>query len=293
MHVCLAGLIISLVTDAKSVNIQNNSSAKAKTTTVNQDKTEQHKNSEIAIFISEDPQAEKSIWVIPKYWALHANSLLFCFGQSVVYTHIASYATNCGFNSTLCSSFISIVGITNLVGRIGLGLIAQHPSISDHVNTLFILCYMTAGLWTVFYCLWNIYVIMAINMALLGMSMAAFGPLLSEVVCRTVGVHKFAEGYGFLMVSMAMGTLLGAPSAGWLYDITMKYNNSFYLGGTAFVLSALIMIFPNIYDHVQRKRNRFLSQNMIGSSLHLQLESRSFHHSLRNIPLYSSQPLIP
>ena len=41
---------------------------------------------------------------------------------------------------------------------------------------------------------------------------------------------------------MGLGWTVGAPAAGFMYDLTQYYGNSFYLGGAMTIFGSLIMI---------------------------------------------------
>ena len=178
------------------------------------------------------------------YFILHVNNFLFCFGQSVIYTHIFAFAFTHGVPSHICSSFISIVGISSIFGRILLGMISQHPLIN--ITVLYSVCYAMSGLCSFGYSFWTHPITMMIFLSVLGFCFGAYGPLLSELVLVTVGINNFAHAFGFLMLTNGAGTLLGAPCAGWLYDVTDVYAYSFYLGGSSLILSALVMGVPKL-----------------------------------------------
>ena len=48
------------------------------------------------------------------------------------------------------------------------------------------------------------------------------------------------------MISMEIGALLGAPTAGWLYDGTLEYEYSFYIAGASFMISVSVMCVPKV-----------------------------------------------
>ena len=190
----------------------------------------------------------KSMWTNPLYWSLHINIILFCFGQSIVFTHIAAFAISKGFTQLQSSSLISVIGVSNTIGRIILGIIANIPQVS--VNLLHIVLIAMCGLFTLCCTFWQQYYALVSLMTLLGIALSEYGPVLCEVAVGIIGVPDFAYGYGFLLVSMAIGTLLGAPLAGKLYDLTKVYENSFYLSSASFITSALVLAITIIIQHV-------------------------------------------
>ena len=54
---------------------------------------------------------------------------------------------------------------------------------------------------------------------------------------------------------MGLGWTVGAPAAGFLYDVTQYYGNSFYLGGAMTIFGSLIMIPAKILTKQEEVRN--------------------------------------
>ena len=63
---------------------------------------------------------------------------MFLFGSSIVFTHIIAYAESQGISATLAKVMVTLLGVSSLLGKIGLGFISQ----KDGVNT--ILLYIVA-----------------------------------------------------------------------------------------------------------------------------------------------------
>ena len=61
---------------------------------------------------------------------------------------------------------------------------------------------------------WTSPVGMMICSSVIGFFLAAFGPTVAECACLILGPRLFNFGYGYLMVLMGVGWLIGAPAAG-------------------------------------------------------------------------------
>jgi MFS family permease len=194
-----------------------------------------------------------------------------------------AFALHQGLTNIQCSLLISIMGITNLLGRITLGIFTEHPCVD--VTILYISCYITAGVWSLALVLWRHFVAMSVFAGLIGYSIAAFGPVLSEVLVRAVSLEQFGDAYGFLMISMAAWTLLGAPSAGWLYDYTGNYSNSFYLGGGSFVVSSIVVLVPFVITRYNS------SKTVDNIDIKIDKKESYLQRSNRYLDQYGSQPL--
>ena len=146
------------------------------------------------------------------YWLLHLNCILYCFGQSVVFTHIMAYGESESLSANQGAALISAIGFANIAGRIILGAICSLP----HVNLVLLLslCYCSAGLAILLCTMSSDFVYLMSLMLLFGFASGAFGPVVCEVCCRIVRVEYFASAYGIILISMGTGTLIGAPIAG-------------------------------------------------------------------------------
>ena len=64
---------------------------------------------------------------------LSINVLLYCFGLSIVYTHVAPYAVSVGLSASETNTLLSTLGFSNLLGRMLLGVIGKYIF---HLNNL-------------------------------------------------------------------------------------------------------------------------------------------------------------
>ena len=55
------------------------------------------------------------------------NAAMFLFGTGVVFTYIMAFTQSQGISSSLGSMMISVLGLSALLGRIGLGMLSQLP----------------------------------------------------------------------------------------------------------------------------------------------------------------------
>ena len=68
----------------------------------------------------------KEVFLDINFVLLAGNILLFCFGFSVLYTHVAAYAASIGLSVTQRNNIFSALGISNMFGRILLGFIGKY-----------------------------------------------------------------------------------------------------------------------------------------------------------------------
>ena len=62
-----------------------------------------------------------------------------------------------------------------------------------------------------------------------------------------ITLEKFTNAYGLLLLVQGIANLVGPPIGGWLYDVTGKYDLSFYLAGIFIALSGgLLLVLPAV-----------------------------------------------
>ena len=158
------------------------------------------------------------------YLILCLNQVLFALGQSVVYVHIAYYASTIGSSDNESALLVSLVGILNLIGRVLIGVIAHHPRVCPVV--LFIVCFVTTGVIIATLGLIKNVIVLMIGAALFGLFSASWGTLNPEVIIQVLSADPklLANAYGYILIFDAIGSLLGPPTAG-IFPISRSPDN--------------------------------------------------------------------
>ncbi|XP_064615783.1 monocarboxylate transporter 13-like [Liolophura sinensis] len=184
---------------------------------------------------------------------LGVNNMFFCFGFSVVSVHLAAYSESQGTNTNWSSWLISAIGMSNLVGRITFGFLGQCRKLDIIVMYAvgFFICGLTIALMPAF----PSDSLRMVLGSMFGFLSGCFGTLLVPIVAALVGLHRLSNAYGLLLVFEGIGTLSGAPFAGWLFDITQQYDASLFVGGGFLTLSSAFMVGPFIKIRTDAKHD--------------------------------------
>ncbi|CAH1784867.1 unnamed protein product [Owenia fusiformis] len=199
------------------------------------------------------------------------SSFLYCFGHSIVYVHFGEYAITRGIKENQATFLFSVIGISNLIGKLIYGSIStvKHPC--ANIILMFAISLTSSGLLTMTIPFQTGYPLLVIFSVVFGVCSAAFGVLPSGIVHQFLGTKNLATGYGILCIFCAMGTLPGAPIAGEMFDSVKRYAESFYLGGVAIGLSGVIMIIPYLRTrtsgHLQNNINVTAADDFTKQSL--------------------------
>jgi MFS family permease len=174
---------------------------------------------------------------------------------------------------------LSYVGITNTFGRMLFGWISDRlqqvqPKCNkldrSFLNALGInnLCLLCAGLSTALLPILNSYLQVALNCLVFGLccgtlqpfclnfvsfnkqlifllhelSTAAYMCLTSIILVDQLGLHRLTNAFGLISMGRGIGSLIGPPIAGLLYDWTDSYQATFATAGLLFIISAILSV---------------------------------------------------
>ncbi|XP_049880242.1 monocarboxylate transporter 12-B [Pectinophora gossypiella] len=148
---------------------------------------------------------------------------------------------------------ISIIGVSNLVGRIVLGFISDKP----WVNRLlaYNLCLTIAGISTALsMACWEFWGL-AMYATTFGFTIGAYVGLTSVVLVDLLGLERLTNAFGLLLLFQGIASLIGPPFAGWLYDALHSYAPGFYVAGATISLSGVILfLIPVIEQRTAQAR---------------------------------------
>lgn len=110
---------------------------------------------------------------------------------------------------------VGLIGVSSIVGRLGLGALAvRHSSLSLMVGSF--------GVLSLSYLLWmaagSSYVMLVVFVVVLGVAYGGFIALSPAVMAERFGVAQLGAVLGALYTSAGFGGLVGPPLAGWLID---------------------------------------------------------------------------
>jgi len=154
------------------------------------------------------------------YIMLCVNILLFCCGISTVYVHLVAYAEKCGFGNDYSAMLISGLGVSNLVGRFLFGAIAHHTR--SNPFAIYGIAFALSGVTICLIPAFSSYWLLMVDVCCFGLLSGCFGTLLVPILISLLGLRRFANGYGCLLLFMAAGQLIGAFASGW-------WNSSLFL----------------------------------------------------------------
>ncbi|XP_038430018.1 monocarboxylate transporter 14 [Canis lupus baileyi] len=149
----------------------------------------------------------------------------------------------------------SIIAIVHILAKVILGVVADLPCI--RVWNVFLMANFTLVLSIFILPLMHTYAGLAVICALIGFSSGYFS-LMPVVTEDLVGIEHLANAYGIIICANGISALLGPPFAGWIYDITEKYDFSFYICGLLYMVGILFLLIQPCIQMIEQSRKKYL-----------------------------------
>jgi len=164
--------------------------------------------------------------------------VFFC--TQIVIVHLYNFATDIGINPMVAASFVSIIGIISIGGRLSMGIGADRIGI---YNTLIFCCaLLSVSLVCLIFTreLWAFYLFAV----LFGFAYGGEVPQIPLLVSKFSGTKSMATLVGLTLFIGNIGGALGPWVAGKIFDLTSDYQWAFIIGalaGLCAVTMALIL----------------------------------------------------
>ena len=117
------------------------------------------------------------------------------------------------------------------------------------------------------------YATQIIYCALFGATSGAYVGLSPVITIDLIGLDNFINVYGFQMVGMGLGRIIGPPligmivkmlcsmlmiyvhNSGALHDASGSHNNGFFFAGSSMILSGVLFMLVSFLEYVKKTRN--------------------------------------
>ncbi|KAJ2951044.1 hypothetical protein O0L34_g5419 [Tuta absoluta] len=172
-------------------------------------------------------------------------------GFYVPFVYIVDAAEMNGIEKSQASFLLSIVGITNTVGRIACGWVADFPWMDSLLlnNICLVIATISVGV-TPFCHTYAAYVAVAIAF---GLAISGYISLTSIILVDLLGLDKLTNAFGLLILFRGAAAIVGSPLAGAVYDATKNYDASFYMAAAFFLAATLTSFAAPLFRRKQEE----------------------------------------
>lgn len=140
----------------------------------------------------------------------------------VPFVHLVPYARDLGISQGTAVLLVSLIGVGSIAGRFGLGSVADRLGRRTTLAAMFLGLTLMLGLWLISGTAWQL----AIFAVVYGACYGGFVALIPAVIIDYLGTRNAGAIIGTLYTSVAPGTLIGPPLAGYAYDFWGSYTVS-------------------------------------------------------------------
>nr|CAD7459233.1 unnamed protein product [Timema tahoe] len=171
----------------------------------------------------------------PVFMLISISNLFGMMGLYVPFFYLVDAAIKDGIDPKSASFLLSIIGITNTVGRVVCGYVADFPWVDSLLlNNICLLVSTIAVASTPFCESYASYIIMSI---FFGLAISGYISLTSIILVDLLGLDKLTNAFGLLILFRGAAAIVGTPLAGAVYDATQSYSASFLIAGGFFLIS--------------------------------------------------------
>ncbi|MEE8472810.1 MAG: MFS transporter [Dehalococcoidia bacterium] len=181
------------------------------------------------------------------FWVVFIGGAFGFMSLDMVIVHLPKHATDIGLSAATGAGFISIIGVTAIIGKIGVG------ALSDRIGRRVALA-SSFGLGAVaMFWLVGARTAGAIYLfaALFGLAYGGWTPLFPAVTVELFGLSAMGAIYGMVHMGGSWGGAVGPVLAGWVFEATKRqqgtgsYDPAFIAGGLSLLAaSGLSLLLP-------------------------------------------------
>lgn len=182
-----------------------------------------------------------------RFWIIYMMFFVSQFSALTVTVHIVPYSEGIGFSSFYAAMTLTSIGLANVFGRLFGGWtsdqigVVRGTMIFFMVQSLTLFLITTAG---------SLYILYAISL-IFGLAYGGWVMIYPVIVSVFFGNKHSGEILGALGTVAGLGGALGPYFAGYIYDVTGKYDIAFMIGGLMTLFSLILSI---ILYFSERKR---------------------------------------
>ena len=172
-------------------------------------------------------------------WFCISNFLLYA-AYDIPYYFVPEYAVEIlGVPERKASFLISVIGIVSTFGQVAYGWFGDLPGLN--VLYFYAISLSVCGAFTICIPTFSSYALLVAYCSAFGFFISANYALSTIILVDIVTLDRLTNAYGLLMFSQGLANTLGPPFAGFLSDISGSHVLSFYVAGTAMLVSGFML----------------------------------------------------
>uniref|UniRef100_A0A8R1DWE0 MFS domain-containing protein n=1 Tax=Caenorhabditis japonica TaxID=281687 RepID=A0A8R1DWE0_CAEJA len=186
----------------------------------------------------------------PTFLLFALSNLLTSVGFNSPLYFLPLHAAKIGLDQIEGSKVLSAFGISNTIGRIIFGVVADHKlplpfglgeDTARNRLWMYNISLTICGVLTTFCYKFVGFIPLSVYSASFGFSIASYICLTSVILVDLLGLDKLTNAFGLLLLWQGVGTVFGPPVSGYLADLTGNYTLSFVFCGINLLISGIML----------------------------------------------------
>lgn len=172
------------------------------------------------------------------FWKVFWANTLASFAQQVIVVHLIAAATDKEITPAIAATFLSVQGVTNIIGKISMGLISDR--IGRRISlTISLSLASIAMFWLIFAREpWMFYTFAVVW----GFSYGSWIPMFPAITGDLFGVTSLGGIFGWVTLGNAVGGAAGAFLAGVIFDKVQSYTIVFILSASLLIVGVSLLL---------------------------------------------------
>jgi MFS family permease len=172
------------------------------------------------------------------FWSLNTTFVCCCLSHSILLLHYIPYASDLGLTARRSALLVTLGGLSNVVGRIGMGALSDWIGGKPALSICLVMQTLMVA-WAMTYTSWPAWVVFAI---IFGIGSGGVFPLYPAITRSYFGAEGTGGIFGLqLLLSTVFGMALGPLLGGYSYDLFKTYHGAFLVSMVVGVLSVLLL----------------------------------------------------
>lgn len=167
------------------------------------------------------------------------SNILGMLGFYAPFVYLPNMAESRGIAREDANFLISLIGVSNTLGRVAAGWFSDFEWVNSLVVTNLAIFLSGVSVFALPFC-GSDYASYAVVALLFGLFVAAYVSLTSIVLVDLLGLDNLTSAFGLLVLFRGVSSMIGSPLVGAVYDATESYDVSFYMAGVFLMLAAVV-----------------------------------------------------
>uniref|UniRef100_A0A224YTN2 Integral to membrane n=1 Tax=Rhipicephalus zambeziensis TaxID=60191 RepID=A0A224YTN2_9ACAR len=177
----------------------------------------------------------------PAFVLVCVSNIVGMMGFCIPFMYIADSAVLKGIDKDKAAFLLSLIGITNMIGRLIFGWLSDLPQINCLLLNNLSLCLSGIAVFILPFC--YTYPTTVATCMIFGLIVAAYILLTSIILVELFGLDNLTNSFGLLSLCRGAACMVGPPLAGTLFDMTGSYDVPFFVSGTMLIVSGAMSFF--------------------------------------------------